>query len=337
MRVLHIANFSLAKHGNIFYSTDRKLSAGFVRNGHHVYDISDRDMARCMTPFNSKKLGRKKMNEAVLQTASNLQPDLILLGHTNLLYESTLDALRSRVRHARIAQWFVDPLFLPQVREHLFQRLPHLDAFFCTTGGDWLDPFRKVNANCHYLPNPVDEGVESLKNHEKRDFDNDLVYVGSDHKDPKRRQMLQKLLDHPQQLRFALYASLGKPRVFGAEYLDVLARSKMGLNLSRRSDIPYYSSDRIAQLTGNGLLTFIPETPGLRSLFDEGEVVYFERTAELFDKAIYYLNHDDERQEIARKGWERAHRSYATDRVARFITEATFELPLGEAYEWLDA
>ena len=33
----------------------------------------------------------------------------------------------------------------------------------------------------------------------------------------------------------------------------------MGLNLSRGKPIKYYSSDRIAQLMGNGLLTFIDE------------------------------------------------------------------------------
>ena len=33
----------------------------------------------------------------------------------------------------------------------------------------------------------------------------------------------------------------------------------MGLNLSRGNLPKYYSSDRIAQLMGNGLLTFIDE------------------------------------------------------------------------------
>ena len=37
------------------------------------------------------------------------------------------------------------------------------------------------------------------------------------------------------------------------------SNSYMGLNLSRGKPIKYYSSDRIAQLVGNGLLTFIDE------------------------------------------------------------------------------
>ena len=33
----------------------------------------------------------------------------------------------------------------------------------------------------------------------------------------------------------------------------------MGLNLSRGEPVKHYSSDRLAQLIGNGLLTFIDE------------------------------------------------------------------------------
>ena len=43
----------------------------------------------------------------------------------------------------------------------------------------------------------------------------------------------------------------------GDEFLEKISQSKMGLNLSRGKPVKYYSSDRIAQLMGNGLLTFI--------------------------------------------------------------------------------
>lgn len=339
MRVLHIANFSLGKDGRVFYSTDRKLSAGFTRNGHFVYDLSDRDMARSLSRVNSKKFGRKKLNEAVLRTVANLQPELLLLGHTDLLFEQTLKEARRLVPGLRIAQWFVDPLFEPHAREQLFQRLPQLDAFFCTTAGDWLDPFRAVNPNCYYLPNPVDPAIESLRNDEQAAsaFDHDLLYVGIDYKDPARTAMLQSLADNTGGLRFELRGSLGKPPVYGAEYLDLLARSKMGLNLSRRDDIPYYSSDRIAQLAGNGLLVFVPETPGFRTLFSNDEVVYFRGTEDLVEKALHYNRHDDQRRLIAKCGRERAHRSFDVARVACFITEMTLQKPHSARYEWADA
>ena len=45
----------------------------------------------------------------------------------------------------------------------------------------------------------------------------------------------------------------------GRSIFTKISNSYMGLNLSRGKPIKYYSSDRIAQLVGNGLLTFIDE------------------------------------------------------------------------------
>ncbi len=184
--------------------------------------------------------------------------------------------------------------------------------------------------------NPVDPSIESLHNDEKDQFDIDLLYCGIDYKDPLRSQLLNGLNDNLQEVRFSLYGSLGNPPVFGADYLDVLAKSKMGLNLSRRDNIPYYSSDRIAQLSGNGLLVFIPETPGFHDLYTDEEVVYFQGGEDLHEKVLHYQRNDSERQQIARRGREKAHSSFNTTRVTQFITEATFGLDQSEEYEWAD-
>ncbi|MES9855593.1 MAG: glycosyltransferase [Sedimenticola sp.] len=100
---------------------------------------------------------------------------------------------------------------------------------------------------------------------------------------------------------------------------------------------PYYSSDRIAQLSGNGLLVFIPETPGFRELYTDEEVVYFQGGKDLQKKVVHYQHNDSERRQIARRGREKAHSSFNTTRVAQFITEATFSLKYSENYEWAEA
>ena len=48
-----------------------------------------------------------------------------------------------------------------------------------------------------------------------------------------------------------------KQPIWGDNFLKKISNSKMGLNLSRGIPVKYYSSDRLAQLIGNGLLTFI--------------------------------------------------------------------------------
>ena len=339
LRVIHVGNFSLRRYGEVYYAVERKLSNGFVREGHFVYDFSDRDTARMETLLRSKRFGRKALNKALLRAVDNVRPHLLLLGHTELFDEAILDEARRLSPGLRIAQWNVDPIWGAAIDRHLRQRLPHVDAFFCTTAGSWMDPWRDLGARVHYLPNPVDPSVEVLRNDENPELPLDLVYCGHDHKDDARQAFLQGLKTRAADagIAFRHCGCLGAPSVFGQRYLDILAQARMGLNYSRSNEMPYYSSDRIGQLTGNGLLTFTQETPGLRQLFSEEEMVYFDDLDDLMDKLAYYKAHDDEAREIARRGRERAHRSYNARRVARFISEISFGWGAREDYEWAEA
>jgi hypothetical protein len=66
MKILHIANFGYTKDGAHYYFTDRKISAGFVRNKHFVYEFSMRDIARMSNIFKTKNLGKSKANADIL-------------------------------------------------------------------------------------------------------------------------------------------------------------------------------------------------------------------------------------------------------------------------------
>ena len=47
----------------------------------------------------------------------------------------------------------------------------------------------------------------------------------------------------------------------------------MGLNLSRGKPTKYYSSNRIASIMGNGLLTFIDEKVHMSDFFNKNEII----------------------------------------------------------------
>ena len=44
LRILHITNFNQRFNGRLHYNTGRRLNNGFVRLGHNVLTISDRDI-----------------------------------------------------------------------------------------------------------------------------------------------------------------------------------------------------------------------------------------------------------------------------------------------------
>ena len=54
-----------------------------------------------------------------------------------------------------------------------------------------------------------------------------------------------------------------------------------GLNLSRGEAIKYYSSDRIAQIVGNGLVCLIDEKTEYRNFFNDNEMVFYNNINDL--------------------------------------------------------
>ena len=76
----------------------------------------------------------------------------------------------------------------------------------------------------------------------------------------------------------------------------------MGLNLSRGLPTKYYSSNRIASLMGNGLLTFIDQKTMLEDFFNKNEIVFYNNLNDLADKINFYKKNDVLRKKIAMNG-----------------------------------
>ena len=72
----------------------------------------------------------------------------------------------------------------------------------------------------------------------------------------------------------------------------------MGLNLSRGEPIKYYSSDRITQIVGNGLVCLIDEKTQYRDFFNNSEMVFYKNVNDftalkLGFAVIDYIMNDD--------------------------------------------
>ncbi|WP_180085528.1 MULTISPECIES: glycosyltransferase [unclassified Acinetobacter] len=332
MKILHINNFAFKKSGAEFYNTDRKISAGLVLNGHHVYDFSFHDMAYYGTVWRTKKIGKKWANEEVIKIVENFEPDLILIGHSSLLNCETLKTIKSVYPQTKIAFWYVDWICVEKKANFIKEWSPYLDTIFVTTSGELLKTLGHGNTVA-YMPNMSLDTIDSLKNFEKNEFENELVFCGSS-SDQERTKFIRSLQAKIKHIP-ARYCGFDQdPKVFGAGYFKVLSQSRMGLNYSRANSLDLYTSDRITQLTGNGLLTFTPRIPGFETLFSDKEVVYFSHVDELADQINYFAHHPAEAQEVAKAGWSRTHSSYNSKRVTKFMLETIFKQPYTEDYEW---
>ena len=138
------------------------------------------------------------------------------------------------------------------------------------------------------------------------------------------------------QIEFDFYGFGEKQPVWGKEFLDKIANSKMGLNLSRGYPIKYYSSDRITQIAGNGLVTLIDEKTGYRDFFSDKEMVFYSNINDLSEKISKISKDDKLRRLIAKKGKDKYTKYFNSNLVADFIVNKTFDINNKKKYLWHD-
>lgn len=109
----------------------------------------------------------------------------------------------------------------------------------------------------------------------------------------------------------------------------------MGLNLSRGKPIKYYSSDRIAQLMGNGLLTFIHQDCQFSDFFNNKEIVTYKNLKDLINKILFYKKNSTLRKLIARNGYKKYHKEFSSDKVAKYIISKITNLYSKEKFYWV--
>ncbi len=97
---------------------------------------------------------------------------------------------------------------------------------------------------------------------------------------------------------------------WGREMYKIFSRSKITLN--HHGDIlPYANNGRLYEATGMGALLMTDWKENLHELFERGkEVVAYRSSHECAELVRYYLEHDNEREAIARAGQERTLREH---------------------------
>lgn len=336
MRIVHAANLQLDKDGAHLWNQDQKIHHGLIRLGHFVYPFSINDRARMLSPLGNKSFGKKPANRALIETCRNVHPDLLLLGHAQYITAETLLEIRRILPHIRIGLWYVDPLWDEAATAHLRERREVLDAIFCSTAGPMLQAYAGKNRPAAFIPTAVDEGIECHRAFETPDDEmlHDFLFFGRDKGEPARRALLQDLERRLPELKSGIYGCLDRPGIFGWEKEQVIRRSKLALNLSRRADVSLYSSSRIGELMGNGILTLTPRGANLEELYADDEIVYYDDTDDLIGKIRHFATHAEERKGIARKGWERNHRDYNGTAIAEFIVSLTMGTTEWKSAPW---
>jgi len=104
--------------------------------------------------------------------------------------------------------------------------------------------------------------------------------------------------------------------------------------LSRGEPIKYYSSDRITQIIGNGLVTLIDEKTCYRDFFNDQEMVFYKNISDLSEKISRISSDEKLRKKIGRLGSEKYLKYFNSTLVAQFIINKTLGLNNKNKYLW---
>ena len=106
---MHITNLNNRFNGRLHYNTGRRLNNGFIRNGHNVLTLSDRDIIHNNKSFNDLS-GIRSLQIKIIDAYNNFKPDLLVMGHADRVSLNTLYRLKEINKNIRMSQWFLDPL-----------------------------------------------------------------------------------------------------------------------------------------------------------------------------------------------------------------------------------
>lgn len=336
MRILLVGNIFGRELCANYYFTMEKLLHGFARSRHAVQIFNDREAARIANPFHTQKLGKRTANTRLIKAAGNYRPDIVVLGHCEMISNATIAEIRATVPGTRIIYRNVDPLHFSHNRARIERRGGAVDAIFVTTAGEAAASLDTGTTPVYFMPNPVDPAVETLQNFQYNDQDHDLFFAisHSKRKHNPRADMAARLQAELTEVACDFRGMHGKPSRRGAAYFDFLCNARMGLSYNRVNDHYLYSSGRMAQYMGNGLLTFMDRATGFGDILAEDEAGFYSSFEELCDKIRYYKNNDEERRKVAEKGWARMHQLFDSQKVADYLLDITFDRTLSHDYGW---
>ncbi len=345
LRILHITNFNERHNGRLFFNTGRRINNGFIRLGHSVLEFSDRDIQKHYKSYTDIK-GSRSLNDKLIKTCYNYKPDMLVLGHADLISPTILGNLKDEYPNLRVAQWFLDPLNkngpdFKKNKKRILDKSEFIDANFLTTSPDVLNFLSKKTKN-YFIPNPADFSFETLNNF-NHECSNDVFFALSHgvHRgslklrtSDDREKFLIKLINITKNVKFDMFGINNVQPIWADQYFKTISNSKMGLNLSRGSPIKYYSSDRITQITGNGLVTLIDEKTGYQNFFNNNEMVFYKNLSDLSEKILKISKDDKLRKKIGRNGKHKYLKHFNSNLVAQFIIDKTFNNVNKKKYLW---
>ncbi len=285
----------------------------------------------------TRRINRRMMNEAFVKTVGAVKPDVVLFLKGETVYRSAIEEVRTRFKPI-LLQWYPDGPFNTAVKnatKDSIESIPLFDIYYIYAKS-LMQPLREAGARrVEYLPFCYDPHMLkpplSITERDREKYSTDVVFAGT------WEPMRQWWLEHIPDLGLSVWGNMWENvpesnplrarwkgnAVYGEEISKLFSLSKIHLNFLREQNKDSHNV-RSLEIPGFGgfLLTQRSEEQA-KELYREGEeIACFDTVEELREKIRYYLDHDEERLAISKRGHERAVNEHqAIHRLRRILDD----------------
>jgi spore maturation protein CgeB len=278
----------------------------------------------------------REYNQLILDSASQLRPDILLAFKGSFVQPRTLEILRQ----SQVALYNYYPDTSPTAHDRLLaESIREYDCVFYTKKFWGLTPPQVLaDRAVAFLPHGYDSDVHKplpLDDQDTADYGHDVTVIAS-HTSYKEL-LLSALLRHRPNLDLHIYGSRwetsrspelqshirGIP-IYGSQYAKAARAAQICLGIMSGKVEGVSQGDetttRTFEIPACGGFMLHERTPELLELYEEGrEVACFGSVEELASKIDYYLAHPEERNAIARAGHARCVPAYSYDSRVKAI------------------
>jgi hypothetical protein len=267
------------------------------------------------------------INRALLEHVESFRPEIVLLDKPTFFTPQTVERIQSQ--GAKVVIYMQDNPFGPRNDGgwQQFYRIYRMADLLCAIRATDVKRYKKwslphiqimlsYEPSVHFAP-PLEWG--------DKERNRDVSYIG--HPLEQRASFLMKLAEQyelPLSVSGNKWDQILTPLqrnkylrggfLLGTAYREAIWRSKVNLSFVTQLNEEDIAHKAVETAACGGFLLAL-RTPGHQACFEEDkEAVFFSTIEECAEKARYYLEHPDEREEIARRGHARAVQSaYSND------------------------
>ena len=135
-------------------------------------------------------------------------------------------------------------------------------------------------------------------------------------------------------LTFNILGYSGEQPKWNYQYFNELSKCKTALNLSRGVPSKYASSNRIASLIANGIMTFIDKKTKYQDFFDDDEMGFYEDADDLLNQLSKLNGNIDKINKISKNGKIKYFSIFDNSIVSDYIVSKTFNIKSKHKYVW---